>query len=332
MGWMTFRPLWGGGLNRFDPVSGQFIHYMPDEDDPQTLSNDVIRLILEDHEGKLWLGTQHGLSHFDKVSGQVERYLHDADDSYSLPHDRIRALYEDRQHRIWVGTSGGLSLLDREEGTFTNWKKEVKNPQALRGNDVRSILQDHQGRIWVGTDAGLHQFDPEKGVVVRHIGSFDEPNGEAYQLYEYPHASKDNNLPIVFVNKRVEKGESNETLYRVLEDQQGTIWFSSNRGIGRLNPESGKLKRYTRGDGLQEDEFNISSIIRRSITCCNADKSIDLMINCKYDLSEEGYISSWIPSMQCSLKKALFHRVLRPASGRPASSHTESHSRPIVST
>jgi len=48
---------WGGGLNRFDPESGQWTHYKHDPADRYSLSHDNILCLYEDGAGVLWIGT-----------------------------------------------------------------------------------------------------------------------------------------------------------------------------------------------------------------------------------------------------------------------------------
>ena len=73
--------LWIGtltdGLNRFDPRSEQFTHWMHDAQDPGSISSDAVRAILEDRTGVLWLGTAAGLNRFDRESGTFTRFQHD---------------------------------------------------------------------------------------------------------------------------------------------------------------------------------------------------------------------------------------------------------------
>ena len=53
--------LWIGtehaGLNRMDPKTGKFTHYRHNENDPNSLSFDQVRVIYEDKKGVLWVGT-----------------------------------------------------------------------------------------------------------------------------------------------------------------------------------------------------------------------------------------------------------------------------------
>ena len=47
----------GGGLNLFNPVSGEFKIFKHDPLNPNSISGDVIRCVCEDNDYNIWLGT-----------------------------------------------------------------------------------------------------------------------------------------------------------------------------------------------------------------------------------------------------------------------------------
>lgn len=60
----------GGGLNRFDPVSGEFKHYHKREGLPSA----TVYGILPDNQGYLWLSTNKGLTRFDPIRETMRHY------------------------------------------------------------------------------------------------------------------------------------------------------------------------------------------------------------------------------------------------------------------
>ena len=62
-----------GGLNLLDPATGSITRFVHDPQDPSSLSNNIIRAILEDSQGRLWLATDGGLNLFDRASGTFTR-------------------------------------------------------------------------------------------------------------------------------------------------------------------------------------------------------------------------------------------------------------------
>ena len=59
-----------GGLNRFQPDTGNFISFTNQEG----LPGNWVACILEDNQGALWLGTNRGLSRFDPASETFQNY------------------------------------------------------------------------------------------------------------------------------------------------------------------------------------------------------------------------------------------------------------------
>ena len=114
---------WGGGLNRFDPQSGQFTRYQPDPANPASLSHPIVTDISQDEQDALWIGTLGGLERFDPTSGEFTHFRHDPDDPASLSSDAISVIAPAGDGKLWVGTGGfstpgaGLNLFDPESGT-----------------------------------------------------------------------------------------------------------------------------------------------------------------------------------------------------------------------
>ena len=48
----------------------------------------------------------------------------------------------------------------------------------------------------------------------------------------------------------------NDVIYGILEDSNGRLWLSTNKGLSRFNPETGNFKNFDIRDGLQSNEFN----------------------------------------------------------------------------
>lgn len=112
--------IWAGtaysGLERFDPATGRFKHFMHDPEDNNSLSSNSITSISEDRNGKLWIGTSKGLNKYNPETGRFHRYFHNPADSNSLSCDQVEKVYEDKAGNIWVGTGSVWN----DEGGETN--------------------------------------------------------------------------------------------------------------------------------------------------------------------------------------------------------------------
>ena len=76
---------WGSGLDRYDPKTHSFIHFLHNPDDPESLSENRIELIFRDSKGILWIGTEkNGLNQFDEAGKRFIRYRHEPGNPSSL--------------------------------------------------------------------------------------------------------------------------------------------------------------------------------------------------------------------------------------------------------
>ena len=71
--------IWYGtykGLFRFDPSSGERLHFLPQLENPNSLTDAIVWKIFEDRKGRLWMGTNQGLTLYDNDGDyQFQQYL-----------------------------------------------------------------------------------------------------------------------------------------------------------------------------------------------------------------------------------------------------------------
>ncbi|MEP2237968.1 MAG: two-component regulator propeller domain-containing protein [Maribacter sp.] len=156
------------------PNSNQFdfsnaVYYLPNSNDPNSISGKEISCIYEDSKGQLWIGTlQGGLNlMIPGKNGQPDSfvsYQHDPNDLNSLSHNSVFSIIEDKNGDYWIGTfGGGLNKMTFPE--FPNQKpifKHYREEDGLANNAVYGILQGDQGKLWISTDKGISSFDPTK--------------------------------------------------------------------------------------------------------------------------------------------------------------------------
>ncbi|MBS2212289.1 hypothetical protein KEM09_12810 [Carboxylicivirga mesophila] len=153
--------LWVGtrhGLNLFDRETHRFKHYLNKLNDPQSISNNfVYASIIEDKQGKLWIGTYGGgLNRLDPESGVFEHYTSEMGEGKSLSNDIVFCIYEDSDGQIWVGTNEGLNILNPDSGQV----KVLGIKDGLPNEVIYSILPDKTGQLWLSTNHGICCIDP----------------------------------------------------------------------------------------------------------------------------------------------------------------------------
>ncbi len=190
----------------------------------QELSKETIYCFLKDSHNYFWIGSRtKGIFKLDPVEGKYENYSADISDAYSLPANSVWAIYEDSQNNLWVGTAvGGLSKYNYQANKFTNYLYDESDPSSLNNTSVTCFAEDDKGNFWIGTYSG-------------GINLMDRATGK------FSHITTDDGLP-------------NNSIDGMLIDDAGRIWVST-KGLARYNPNTGEVKKYTKINGLQSEDF-----------------------------------------------------------------------------
>jgi ligand-binding sensor domain-containing protein len=190
----------GTGLRRLWP-DGRIERYttlgFPAEPSPKSSDEGSVSTMLEDHEGRLWLGTNRGLALLVRRPAsdrlQVVR-VYTAKDG--LRDDNVTALLESAEGKLWAGTSTGLSELcpaskcGRER--FRSYT--VALPPGRSG--VWTLTEDRDGNVWMAYDIaafrmardGFTTYDETDGLESSRVLSVSEDGaGELYVVTEGLH-------------------------------------------------------------------------------------------------------------------------------------------------
>ncbi len=244
------KTLWigtkNGGLNSYNPTTKQFKRYPflenAEKPSPEALLSSFVRVIFEDKQENLWIGTRGGgLSLLNRKTGIFQHFLHNKNNAQSISSNTVYSILQDSQGILWVGTrEAGLNRFDYTTGTFQNYQHNNQDPQSLSHNNVLCIFEDSQQRLWIGTYGGaLNLFDRKKQT---------------------------------FTHYNEKDGLLNDVAYGILEDAQQRLWISTNKGIALFDPKrlsekpivfkdgftyrKPAFKMFDVFDGLQSNEFN----------------------------------------------------------------------------
>jgi signal transduction histidine kinase/ligand-binding sensor domain-containing protein len=274
----------GGGLNRFDRNTGQFLRYRAGAD-PSSLSSDYVRALHIDREGELWIATNGGgLNRFDRSRERFEHYHHNPADPDSLSSEFVLAFYEDQEGTLWVGTDGGgLNRFDRATGKFVRYTQDPGDPHSLSSKTVWTIYEDREGVLWVGTDGGgLNRFDrgSERFVHYQHdpadpyslsdnsvssiyqdeegilwIGTY----GGGLDLFEPGNAAEAGQGRFVHYHNDLNDAHSlsHDFVWSIFEDQMGVLWIGT-RG-GGINKLNRLAKPFVHYQARPDDENSLSN-------------------------------------------------------------------------
>ncbi|MCY7296261.1 two-component regulator propeller domain-containing protein [Alteromonas sp. a30] len=121
------------------------------------LAQEVVRGVIQDQRGFLWIATEEGLDRFDGFN--FEPFRHEPQNPKSLSSDVITDMAIDDSGNIWLGTfGGGINRFN----PLTNQSTRI-GAQSLSSDRIQSIFIDSRQHIWVGTfEHGLDRIIPDE--------------------------------------------------------------------------------------------------------------------------------------------------------------------------
>ncbi len=204
-----------------------------------------VRMIEEDVEGNLWIGTEHGLNRFkDGIFTRITT----AD---GLSANGIRDMYEGTfqgEPRVWLGTDAGMTRLAEGKFLHAGYSNLVVNAffedrdrhvwialwgvglvrsfegpiapiycpaDGLPTAMVHEMLQDDSGGLWISSRKGLHRLDKN-------------------QLNEFTEKKRTNitSFPMLLGNAECNFVAKPSAWKR----QNGDLWFATSKGIAIVKP------------------------------------------------------------------------------------------------
>lgn len=151
----------GGGLELAEPTadgSYKFRHFFQ-----QKLGLRMVRVIEEDSNGRVWVGTNEGICifHPDSLIADSDNYRLFSYTNGKFCSNEIKCIYRDKQGRMWIGTSGsGINLCEPQEDYNSLKYEHYGTSEGLVNDVIQSILGDNNGNLWIATEYGISKFNP----------------------------------------------------------------------------------------------------------------------------------------------------------------------------
>ena len=224
---------WGGGLQRYNPNSGQWQNFIDHPDPNKRINSPYIWALENDNAGNLWVGTQkQGIYKLQLSSGDITHY---AFNTASLPRapnrkqrgivgEFVRDLAVDANGKLWVASLHGLSRYDANTDGFEIFTHKPKDPSSPASNQAISLLSHSNGELWVGfRDAGLSIYNP--------------------QTHKFEHVGVKEGLPSTSVGS-------------LLEDKKGNVWAGTPAGLANITHSTRSIRTYKQVHGLAGSNHN----------------------------------------------------------------------------
>ena len=204
--------IWAGGDNGLSVLSSALQHV-------RVVSTAQVSALMEDHNGKLWIGTAQ---------------------------ERVSALYEDRSGTVYVGLwnntgwevwkDGKKAYKDRLTGELPKEQTEARHLDGA--NWISDFLEDSEGRFWVVTweGVGLNEWDRKahRSLPPRWLSPF-----------RYPSAQADSNI---YLSSRLGS--------RLIEDARGNLVYATTEaGLNVIDRKTGLVTKYYKGNSSIPDDY-----------------------------------------------------------------------------
>jgi len=214
-------PCLGQSLNPgvYGPDDIIFTNPLAEFDIPLTYMNSVI---YQDSKGFIWLGHRDGLYRYDGYT--LKNFSKPAIRKDNLTSIYNATIIEDNSGYFWIGTyrKNGLLRYDPMQEKFIKYPRSGIDPPALGDAEIWAICPDSSGNVWIGTaeysdsiygnGRGLFKYSYETDSIVHFCHDPEDPNS----------------LP------------SNHFV-RSCFDNYGNLWFSSEKDLILVDPESDKF-------------------------------------------------------------------------------------------
>lgn len=167
----------------------------------ETIPDNDITALYQDHDGFVWIGTSNGLYRYD--GRHVQCYRNTLLFPHLLPSNEITCMLDDGTCHLWIGTRQGVCRMNLKDGSTQSYDfKDFAN-----SNIVKCMLFTRDETLWIGSEGGLYRYQPKDDTFVLQCSE----RGNA----KVPQAS----------------------ITTLFEDHKGYVWIGTwDHGLYRYNP------------------------------------------------------------------------------------------------
>ena len=203
----------------------------------------AIHAMAQDHDGYLWLGTDHGLIRFDGTTFVPWPVGTES----PLARAGVYALLAARDNTLWIAGAGGVGRM--RNGKVATHAVDVP-PMPL----LTALAEDHDGGVWVGTPRGVLKFVDDRWQKVSTGEGL--PDGPVYTIYADPRGSVWISMPAgVFRQSSGSQGFTRIVAYSVSSldmDPYGGVWVTdAEHGLHRVEPAPAHPTRFVGQPGTK---------------------------------------------------------------------------------
>lgn len=266
--WGTvFVGTWGDGLYHYDkdfnllPINLKGIK--------ENGSHSFWNMYASKDSNTLWFAAQPGIMKINQDQRTATYYNPPA-----LENRTMRQIVEDKLGNLWIGAqSVGLFKWDAAKGAV-DFNKGIRKIKNVPQQQVNKIIIDSKGLVWVAFGLeGCYAIDPVTEKVIYRFNDqlaqpFKLPEEGVSSILEYNDSMMviTTSTQILLFNKRSNKSSlvgTAETISGYItdlrKDKNGYVWLTSTSGLYRINIEKNVFVRFTKEDGIDNENFVVAS-------------------------------------------------------------------------
>ncbi len=208
-------------ISIYDPKEKNFSHYQ-NKLEYDSAVKDVQIPVLEDNDGKIWIGSTKGLTSFSLKTKEFTYYSFVDKNQIILENVNISAIFKDKNGQLWAGTTNGLFRYNSISNLFERYELPVAGSEnlAFESACIRTILEDKNKQLIVGTEG--------HGIFV--IPANSEQN-ISIQNYTSENSLLGHNI-----------------VQSLLIDQSENLWIGTLQGISKTDLKRNKFKVYRKSN------------------------------------------------------------------------------------
>lgn len=242
-----------GGCVRLVPVLKNF---RSDRMEYEHVTSPVVRSILKDNHGQIWIGTQEGLF-IKKPDSETPVKIFLLKDNGRL---FITGMVMDLNHRLWISTASGVFLIEDGSRPDKN-RRHFPLAKVDERNFVNAVYTDDNGQIYAVKRLRVFRYDEPTRDFIMIANLNDEKSSKTsllsitafYNDSRYLMLGTNTGLalfekengnfkkPVWFVHDRNDKNSlRSSNIYHITKNKNGDYWLGTANGLTRFRQENGQ--------------------------------------------------------------------------------------------
>jgi signal transduction histidine kinase/DNA-binding response OmpR family regulator len=215
----------GDGVFKCLTRPSPFVSVLPGAVEKGNISNSIVRSIMEDPDGTLYVGTRGGGLNII-APGKEETKVWNTQNG--LKNNAVLSLKKDLDGNLWVGNDGsGIDMIENKTNKIFHFPEDFENETTLVFGHVYAICIDVYGTVWLGT-SGF-------GVIQLQISKTGKGGYRLDSFRQITNTSQDQKS--ISINSNV--------VYNIVEEMPNILWFGTRgAGVYRFNTLTNQIEEH----------------------------------------------------------------------------------------